>query len=204
MVCSGATVIESISQFVTLTPTDLVNLPTSHWSNALPGASSTGRPVDPSSFTFNQNVVDGMQGNATEDVTFSVPYLVFSGLPTSAQIAFEAIFNLEGTQVIQHSILPMIPDSDISAPALCDYFPSFEAMHRKVVPLLPAPGRPGEATASSDASFMDTIWSAVKGVGSAVGQRLLDYALPPKPLQVQFGSSRGNFALPSNFGGYLT
>jgi len=172
---SGATVATTYATLNTLQLNDLVQLPTSHQSIGTMGVSSTGRPIDPESFTFLSPVVDSLgwagTGNTTKSIPFSVPYVVFIGLPASAEVFYEVVVNFEATQVVARAGQTILPDTDSAAPkTVGDYWPTPESLHRALGPYLPHPGRPEEAAASKDASFLSAMWSGMKaGVGTLVG-----------------------------------
>jgi len=177
---SGATVAVDANQIATLSITDFVALPTSHQSIGTNGISSTGRPIDPESFIFTQTTVDNLGylglGNTFKSIPFSVPYVVFTGLPSTTAVFFEVVMNFEATQAVAHLAQTMLPDTDgvPQGDTVGDYWPTPEALHRPMSRFLPHPGRPGEATASKDVGYLQALWSGLKGVGSAVANLGVD------------------------------
>jgi len=173
-VYTGATVPSTFAALSTLTPNDFTQLPTSHMSRGLEGGSSTGRPIDPDSFTFFAPVVDSngweSSANMNSSIPFSVPYISFAGLPASAVVYYEAVINIEATQAILHNSGPVLPDSDGTSSRLCDYWPSFESMYNRLQLALPHPGRPGEAAAATDSSFLGALMSGVRSASTAVAR----------------------------------
>jgi hypothetical protein len=172
----GATVPTTFVQLNTLTPNDFITLPTSHMSIGVQGCSATGRPVDPDSFTFFAPVVDangwnGNSFNSNSTIPFSVPYMVFSGLPSGATVYFECVVNIEATQLVAHAGTTVLPDSDAES-RLCDYWPSFEQMWGKLRPYLPHPGRAGEAAASADDAFLSSMWNGMTSRASSLAGNL--------------------------------
>ncbi len=222
-VYTGATVPTDWTSLQTLSPNDLIALPTSHLSIGVAGSSATGRPVDPDSFTFFDAIVDAdgytAAVNASETMPFSVPYIVFAGLPASSIVYVEGLINIEATQVVKHLAQTVLPDNaEVGSSRLCDYWPSFENMWGRIRPLLPAPGRPGESAASNDGSLIGSIFAGAtraatrnllpaagnviggallnagaNAVNSAFGQRMLP--------RLAYGGSGQRY--PNTFAGYL-
>lgn len=177
---AGAMVPEAFDDIQSISPNGLATLPSSHQSIGLRGASATGRPIDPDSFTFTGHATDGLgySGNATrqaESIPFSVPYIVFLGLPALANIYIEFVVNIEVTSAISSGATPVIPADAPTIETLANYWPSFENMWGKFVEHLPAPGRMGEALANIDASLVEGIVSGTK-VASTVARGMTNMA----------------------------
>jgi hypothetical protein len=168
---TGATVASNWNNVLSLSPNDFKNLPTTHMSRGYDGGSSTGRPVDPDSFTFFTYVVNasGFGGDATSQdasLPFSVPYIVYQASTSAAiQMIVEVVINIEATQIIGHTVSTIMPDDGNAQPRLCDYWPSFESMWGRIRNSLPHPGRAGEAAAASDESYISALLSGVGSVG---------------------------------------
>jgi len=136
------------------------------------GISSTGRPVDPDSFTFFTPVVDnagwtyngsgGLGDNDFKSLPFSVPYCSFVGLPASAQVFYEVVVNIEATQAVLHNGSTILGDAGLPIETVGDHWPTPESLHRTMGKALPHPGRPEEAAASKDAGFLQALWGGLK------------------------------------------
>jgi hypothetical protein len=195
---SGASVATTFAQLTTLSTNDFLALPTSHQGIGVQGATATGRPVDPESFVFQFPVCDASgwtaTANNTHSLPFSVPYVVFVGLPASTVCYVECVLNIEATQVIAHSSATILADSAGLSETVGDSWPVPEALHRVMAPYLPHPGRPSEAAAASDAGFLASMWSGLKsGVGRIAGQSaaLLLPGAARTAAQALSGGSRG-------------
>lgn len=212
-VYTGATVPTFINNLIGLAPVDLQTLPTTHMSIGVSGGSSTGRPIDPDSFTFNTYTITGVTGGAlsSQNLNFSVPYISFAGLPASTNVFFEAVFNFEATAIVARNVQTVVPAGSVSMPTLSDYFVNYESMHKPVANILPPPGRAGEQSAASDTSFLENIWELGKSglrtlagaFGGGLGRGLANMILPPahnRPLVTYGGSGMG---LPPGISGYL-
>jgi len=173
---SGATVATSFANVNSLATNDFVQLPTSHQSIGVQGISSTGRPVDPDSFTFFTAVVDGSGYASTlhqnETLPFSVPYVTFLGLPASASVFVEVVINFEATQTVAHAGSTVLGDNALQGETVGDHWPTPEGLHRLIGPYLPHPGRPGEAAAAGDSRYLDAMWSGIKGLAGSVAKAL--------------------------------
>jgi hypothetical protein len=86
-----------------LTPNDLVSFPQSAMVIGDQGATAVGRPQDVNSFAFANEVVDGTGWAGTAEYPFSIPYLVFAGLPASTPVRYEIVVNIEALAITQHS-----------------------------------------------------------------------------------------------------
>jgi hypothetical protein len=210
---SGATVATDFLQLNALSTADFTQFPTSHQSVGVSGSSSTGRPIDPESFVFTNAIVDSVgwtpAANQGRSVPFSVPYVSFIGLPATTQVFYEAVLNIEATQVIAHNGQTILGDSDgITQETVGDHWPTPESLHRNLGKYLPHPGRPGEAAASKDASYLSAVWNGLTGVGKAIGHQALK-TLVPGAMRTAAMALRGDGGisgqrLPSgSFGGYL-
>lgn len=173
MIYSGALTATTAANINTLTIGDLQQQVTSHQSVSTNGATATGRPVDPDSFTF-QIAVTGASGwgSATflqNTLPFSIPYIAFVGLPASSTVYFEVCINFEGTPVVGHLASTVIPAADDASEAkLSDNWQSPEKMYNRMKPYLPHPGRASDAVASKDSGFLQTILSGLGGIAGTV------------------------------------
>jgi hypothetical protein len=136
------------------------------------GASATGRPVDPDSFTFTVPTVDVNGWTSTPNylttLPFSCPYLVFTGLPAGCTVYVEAVWNIEATQAVGRGFSTVIPDGEAPSATLADFFPSFENMYNRVRGMLPHPGRAGEASAAADEGYLDALWNGASSIGGSL------------------------------------
>jgi hypothetical protein len=144
---------------------DYFTFPETHINIGSNGGSSTGRPQDTTSMQFRQETVSGngyqafvstlssLNSTSLQDMNFSLPFVAFAGLPASATIAFEVVFNFEGIIASSHNGGAM-QIAQGASPTLCDYWNSFETMYRNISSLLPPPGRPGESAADVDSSAL--------------------------------------------------
>jgi hypothetical protein len=125
----------------TLTPADFISFPQNRQEIGSLGCSATGRPIDTSSFQFIQKVVDTTGFNyAGDQVPFTIPYVVFSGLPGGATVNYEAVLNLEVTYNTTHSNSAIGNESTWSD-SLANYWPNFESAWSRIQPYLPSPGQ---------------------------------------------------------------
>jgi len=141
------------AQAALLTTNDLIAFPTSHMSIGNLGASSTGRPIDSTSFEFFDQVVNagGFLGTTTVSVPFTIPYQAYSGLPASCVIAYEIVLNFEGIFKLQHGATPLGMGEDTDRTGLLStQWNSVEQLWSAISPLLPPPGRPFEWAAVLD------------------------------------------------------
>jgi len=163
-----------------LVPNDFVAFPNSRQDIASLGCSATGRPIDTDSFAFANAQVDGTGYTTTAKIPFSLPFVAFTGLPASASIALEVVFNFEGLYLTKHLSTGM--GSGSFGDNLANYWPNFETMYGKIRPYLPSPGQAFDYVASK---------VSVPSVHSMFG-RLMS-ASPALPI----GNSRnGQLALP--------
>lgn len=153
---TGALIDMNNTQLAALTVNDLITYPNSHVSIGYSGGSSTGRPIDVHSFEFQIPTVDQTNDfiSVGGEFNFSLPYVVFTGLPASAVCYYEAAFNFEALYKTQHSSAALAPGDAMAT--LANEWPSMETMWTRVKDLLPPPGRPGEATASLDRQAVST------------------------------------------------
>jgi hypothetical protein len=201
-VYSGALVPVDFVDINALTVNDFVAFPTSHMTIGTKGSSSTGRPIDPSSFVFSLPPVDGVgYAGAAEnavDIPFSIPYIAFLGLPASAIVYVELCINFEVTTKVGHSASSIIPGGgNTTSKTLADTWSTFEQMWGHVKGFLPPPGRPGESLASSDSTLLGSILS---GSGAIAGR----YLLGPGGSKIgsNIGSMIGNFGSQGSGQGY--
>jgi len=165
---------------------DFASLPTSIMSIGNSGASATGRPIDPESFIFNTQTVDGLGYSNTMyydvDIPFSCPYISFQGLPATTKVYVEWVVNIEAIAAIEHNTGPLLSGFDDQEKAtLSDIWPSFESMWNKVRCILPTPGRGSEGIASLDAQTLTAaiqsgsrklLARGAKAAGHAIGSYL--------------------------------
>lgn len=145
-----------------ITPNDAISFPQGDQRIASLGASATGRPVDPNSFSFSKPTVDTTGYAAAANIPFTCPYIVFTGLPASAVVAFEVVVNFECLPISAAS------DSPMGFPAVADdklssHWPSFEQMWAKVQPYLPSPGQVYDVGATAVASYASTALGRLAG-----------------------------------------
>jgi len=209
---AGAMVPTNYTDLNAMSPTDMINLPSTHICIGMKGASATGRPIDPSSFVFDIAPVDGLgYTNAAwtgTDIPFSCPYIIFTGIGDAVPVFYEVVINIEATYKIGHSNTTILPGSSGPENVLSDHWPSFESMYNHVRHVLPSPGRPGEASAASDSSLLGSILSTglrvagkvfARGLGLDNGRRFGGGGMYFP--QMAFGGSGQQ--LPRQFAGYL-
>jgi len=168
---TGASLIPTLNVLTSLSPNVIAALPTSHVSIGYGGGSSTGRPADPDSYSFFSSPIVGYAGTTT--LTHSLPYIVFLGLPASSVVYIEAVVNLEATTAV--TSVSLLPDTaPMESDTLCAHYPSLEYFWSKISAYLPAPGRPGEATAADDDTFMSTILGSLRMGVQAAGRQVIN------------------------------
>lgn len=207
VVYTGALVATTWTNLQTINPTQLASSVTSQQTIGLHGASATGRPVDPDSFTFTTVAVDGNGYNSAahtgDTIPFSVPYIVFLGLPEGATVFVEIVINIEGTPSIGVNQTPLYGHSSFTEESLSDYWPTFEGMWNRVKSILPSPGRLLEDAATLDADKISKILNGVGNVASAVnafrGSTNMGALLRTPSLA--YGGS--GFGYPSGFQAYI-
>jgi hypothetical protein len=96
---SAAAGVQSLASF---TPNDLASLPQSQLGIGSNGATSTGRPVDTTSFQFRTETVDNV-GYYSTPIPFALPYIGFTGLPASASVVVEVVMNFEALEANAHA-----------------------------------------------------------------------------------------------------
>jgi len=182
VVYSGAIPTTTTTILATMSPNDFYAFPTSHMSVGISGGSSTGRPIDVSSFEFKAYAVnaDGYGYSnieIEENIPFSIPYQAYSGLPASTSVAYEFVMNFEGTEQLKHSAAPLGQgDAGSGDSLLSSVWGSIERMWATVKPALPPSGRPGIQSADQDgllASVFRRVGSGVvKSIANSSGQQL--------------------------------
>jgi len=128
-----------------LTPADFISFPQNRQEIGSLGCSATGRPIDTLSFEFLQKAVDTTGYTYGGDqIPFTVPYVVFSGLPAGATVNYEAVLNLEVTYITAHGTNAIGNESTWSD-SLANYWPNFESAWSRIQPYLPSPGQAFQA-----------------------------------------------------------
>jgi len=197
VVYSGAMAVPNTGSLNLLTPNGISALPTSHLSIGIAGGSATGRPLDPDSYSFFQSPIQGYTTGTT--LTHTCPYLVFTGLPSNTPVFIEVVVNIEATTAVTSaSILP--DDTPLASDNLASYYPSLESLWAQMSAILPAPGRPGEATAASDDSFISAMLGAVNTGARQAGRGFMNGMISSV-----IGGSMGSFSqsYPQQYSGYL-
>jgi len=170
VIYTGACVAQNLTQFRNITLADLVAMPTTHQAIGINGASATGRPIDPSSFTFSPATVIGYNSFTGNDVPFSVPYIVLTGLPATTVVLVEMVVNIECTAAATHTnLLGATPGDYAPTATLADIWTNVESMYRSAAHLLPPPGRAGEDAATGDSTVLSSLISGA-------GRGLISYA----------------------------
>jgi hypothetical protein len=100
---AGALVGQSLNTLSALTPNDLEALPDSQMGIGSNGATSTGRPVDTTSFEFFPAMTNAVGFAAAAVFPYSMPYVCFEGLPASSPVVVEIVINFEGLQLNTHA-----------------------------------------------------------------------------------------------------
>jgi len=169
-----------------LSVADLLAFPTSHMSIGNLGGSSTGRPIDVDSFSFQAAVVDtngwisSTNANNVADVPFSIPYVVFTGYTAGISVAVEWCLNIEATAKFAHAASSLLPaTSDDTQTVASQSGTTVESFWQKVKRILPPPGRAIEMAASLDAGAIGTalrtgiaLWKGVKSQGRLSSQNM--------------------------------
>jgi hypothetical protein len=101
------------------------------------GASAMMRPIDPSSFIFNQLVLNGYPTGTSYDM--SVPVICGTGFPANTQVWYECILNLETTLgVSTASQLYTNPEIRmIDQPTVASEHTNVESMWSRIINLMP-------------------------------------------------------------------
>jgi hypothetical protein len=131
-----------------MTPNDLVSFSSSHISRGVDGGVATGRPVDPISFAFWQQETNAVGWQTTTLIPFGVPYVAFTGLPTSSSITVELAFNFEALAIQAHGVGAMLSEGQVSD-KMSDYWATAEQFYSRMAPYLPSPGKQLEGTDGS-------------------------------------------------------
>jgi len=190
---TGALPQVNFTDLTLFTPTDLGTLIDSHMGIGTSGGSSTGRPIDPSSFVFAEQVIgtDIGYNNAVwtaQAIPFSIPYVAFTGLPASAVVSYEVVLNLEATPIMQHAAgTSAITGASVQEATLATEWPTVDRMWSKLSKFLPPSGREGSWMAASDSTALTV------RAKSAV----------PKSGSFNFGQAMEMGAKALNYGGQL-
>jgi hypothetical protein len=140
---SGA--IEGISNSIIsgMAPNDFVANPNTRQDIASLGASATGRPQDTNSFIFSGPVVNATgfsnSPNTTTLYPTTTPFIAFTGLPSSASVAYEVVINVECLLLTVHSSAAL--GGMAFGDSLANYWSSFEQMWGKFQHQLPFSGQ---------------------------------------------------------------
>jgi len=149
-VCAvGALPFQSATSLGAMTATDLLAFPTSHVCRGYEGGSSCGRPQDPNSYDFQGQIVAASGWAGGTAIPFSIPYIVFSGLPANTTVYFEVVVNYEALYNMAHGVSPLNSgDQPQAGPTLADEWPNLERMWSTIRQVLPTPGQMKETSAS--------------------------------------------------------
>lgn len=158
-----------------MTPNDLAAFPVSLQGIASIGCCATGRPQDPNSFIFSNEVVDTGGYTGTVEFPFSVPYNAYLGLPASSVVAYELAINIEGIVKLKTGAVGIGQNMSITK-TLADYWPSVEKMWSYVSPQLPPVARSSfdVGNALEGTTTMLARWG-FNQMKSGLSQRLIGY-----------------------------
>jgi hypothetical protein len=118
--------------------------------------------MDPSSFEFFGWLLFGFPIGAIP--TFSMPYVVFSGLPASSTVFVEAVLNLEVMYTGAHAQAPLYDGDKPSNQSLSNEWSNFEKMWSYVKEYLPAPGQAGQQAAEKLLQMRGPLLQATKAL----------------------------------------
>jgi hypothetical protein len=152
----------------TLTPNDFAAFPTSHMSLGVDGASSSGRPIDPTSFILTPGVI-GNANYTAKEFQFSAPYNVYLGLPANAVVAYEVVMNIEGTMKVAHTAGSILRNDKSWSKKLSDIWTTAEKMWSTLSRILPPPGRAFEWAAGQDADTLALLMAGMDVAGGGGG-----------------------------------
>jgi len=177
----GALPFQSVTSLTAMTTNDLITLPTSHIYRGYEGGSSTGRPVDPSSWTFRSETTDAFGYAGGTVIPFTIPYVAFSGFGAASPVYVEVIMNFESMPNISHQATPLNPnlESKSNGPTLSDEWPNVERMWNSIRGTIPTPGQPGEGAATAwNLVNHPMVRGAVRGAAAAAARnpRIRPYA----------------------------
>jgi len=162
------------SQITSATPTGLSQFVGAKFGFGSLGASATTRPVDPTSYEFQQQVVSGYVTGSL--IANSTPVIVGLGFPAGTVVYFEAILNLEGIQAYSDAGAITNPGIrvDDDADTLATAFPNVESMWNTIKRWIP-----DAATVDSvSQGLAATIPAVARGARTAAA---LHRALRPMP-----------------------
>jgi len=128
----------TINRLAAMTPADFISYPQGRIGIASNGSIATGRPQDPDSFIFYEQLINIGSGGGfsdDDDLPFSTPYVVYQGLPSDTVVYVEVVVNVEVIQLYEHSAAPM-SIQQTPGPTLSSAFPSVERMWEYVSPKL--------------------------------------------------------------------
>jgi hypothetical protein len=152
----------------TITPSSanaLASSPHLVMGRAAEGACAVIRPVDPASYQFLVNNINGYPNANT--ASSSCPIIILTGLPASSTIVIEAILNLE-TISTWTSVAQAITNPELvsNQPTLADRFSNVESLFRAAAQYIPTSG-----TINTAASLMNAIGSVSRRVSRIVAPR---------------------------------
>lgn len=141
-----------------MTVNDFLTFPNTHMGRGYSGASATGRPIDSTSFQFNEAICNLVGLPATINAPFSIPYVAFVGLPASSVVYYEFIVNIEATPIDVHGFAAAMGiGTSTDEPTLSGFWPSVERLWSNIAPLLPSSGLIGELAAQGATSMLNSI-----------------------------------------------
>jgi hypothetical protein len=142
------------------------------------GAIATGRPEDPTSYSFG--TVSTLHPNlVTDAVPFTTPIVCGSGFPAGTTVFFECVMNFEYMYqpMVQYAALSMPVEADEARDsALPSLFPSLESMWNAIRPYVTHP----------------TLVSSLENIASSGASAAIRAAAPILMARTSTGSSRMN------------
>jgi hypothetical protein len=170
-VYSGCIPNSSYTAAAALTPNQYSQQPYLKFGQGSCGAIATGRPVDPTSYEFYTTLVSATGYPVGTSLPFTIPIVVFTGLPVASTVLVEAVLNLEGLPDQQTSTvaLEMTGEGgyDSSSPTLADAFPNMESMMRSVKASVGPTGTIDSISNLISRGSSAAIRAAAHGVGTA-------------------------------------
>jgi hypothetical protein len=137
---------------------------TNHMEKGSRGAVATMRPMDLNSFIFSPNITNGVGYTSSSTAPWSVPYIVFSGLPASSSILVEAVLNLEVLEVFKHAVTQVGVPETLADKTLSDEVINIESGFRAISQNLPPAGQSFDA-GTAFAAGATGLASAAAGAG---------------------------------------
>jgi len=185
---SGAAILKYAEIQASLVSADFQAFPTTLVTRGVDGGTTTGRPIDPSSFEFQEYIVDtvgwtGIPGTAEATLPFSTPYHVYTGIGNGTTVYYEAVINVEGTVALHHGSTPAISgQSGDTSELLATEHGTIERMWNFVKEYLPYPSTPGinsvgvMAKEIANTAYTSLLSYAGKAIGNAIGGPVGGYA----------------------------